>query len=229
MTTKESYKRPWIKICGLTDPANAIACAHLGPDAMGFVFFRKSPRNVTIGQAGRIIGILPPHILTIGVFVNDPFENILETVRGCGLKGVQLHGEEPPDLVDRLRDKDLFVIKALFASKEPHFSMAKRYSKASAFLLECGSGALPGGNAKSWNYEIPGTMGKTTPVILAGGLSPDNVAEIVSAVRPFGIDVSSGVEKSLGVKDVNKTRAFITRAAFFPKYSARPDSRSGKF
>jgi phosphoribosylanthranilate isomerase len=204
-------KRPWIKICGLTDPDNALACAGFTPDAIGLVFHEKSPRHVTMDQAARITKVLPRHILTIGVFVDNGFDDILEKVKECGLKGVQLHGREFPGLVDRLKKEHLFVIKALFAAKEPYLSRAKEYSAASALLVEYGKGILPGGNAESWNYALSRQINTKSPIIIAGGLSPDNVTKAVKTVRPFGVDVSSGVEKSPGMKDITKVGAFITR------------------
>ena len=203
--------KPWIKICGLTDPENAIGCANLGADAIGLVFFDKSPRNVSIQKAVRISNALPDHILTIGVFVDASYEAIMEKVNQCALKGVQLHGNEPPELVDRLLEKNLLVIKALFATKEPFLTQASKYKNASFFLIEYGKGSLPGGNAESWNYEQALQLKTKTPVILAGGLHPDNICQAIKTARPAGIDVSSGVEKSHGIKDLNKVESFITR------------------
>lgn len=215
-------KTPWIKICGLTDPDNALACAKFRPEALGLVFYEKSPRHVTLDQAARITEALPRHILTIGVFVDNSLEDILEKVRGCGLKGVQLHGKESPELVDQLKKEDLFVIKALFAAKEPHLSRAKEYSGTSALLVEYGKGLLPGGNAESWDYELSSGIRTKCPIIIAGGLSPMNAAEAVKAARPFGVDVSSGVEKTPGLKDMDKVRAFITRVRSLTDVSIRP-------
>jgi phosphoribosylanthranilate isomerase len=204
-------KRPWIKICGLTEPDNALACAKLLPDAMGLVFYEKSPRYVTIDQAARITKILSRHIMTIGVFVDNDFNDIMEKVKGCALKGVQLHGKESPELVDQLKKEHLFVIKSLFAAKEPYLSRAKEYSAASALLVEFGKGILPGGNAESWNYELSRQINMKIPLIIAGGLSPDNVTKAVKTARPFGVDVSSGVEQSPGLKDIHKVGSFIAR------------------
>jgi len=216
-------KRPWIKICGLTDPDNALACAKFLPDAVGLVFYEKSPRYVSMYQAARITSVLPRHMLTIGVFVDYFFEDIMETVRQCGLKGAQLHGKESPELVVRLRKEKLFVIKALFAAKEPYLGEAKAYSTASALLVEYGKGDLPGGNAESWNYETSCRIDAKNPVIIAGGLSPENVALAVKAARPFGVDVSSGVEKAPGIKDINKVESFIARISTLTGASKRPD------
>jgi len=220
-----SEKRPWIKICGLTDPDNALACAELGPDAIGLVFYEKSPRHVTMDQASRITKILPRRMLTIGVFVDNSFEDIMEKVKKCGLNGVQLHGKESPELVDQLKKEHLFVIKALFAAKEPYLVQANEYSTASALLVEYGKGVLPGGNAESWNYELSSRIDTKCPIIIAGGLSPMNAAEAVMAARPFGVDVSSGVEKTPGLKDIDKVNAFIARLESPTDLSIRPDRR----
>ena len=220
---KAPGKRLWVKICGLTDPDNALACARLCPDALGLVFYEKSPRHVTMDQAARITKVLPRSILTIGVFVDNSLEDILKIVKGCGLKGVQLHGKESPELVGQLKKEDLFVIKALFAAKEPYLSRAMEYSNASALLVEYGKGILPGGNAESWNYELSCRIDTKTPVIIAGGLSPMNAAEAVKTARPFGVDVSSGVEKIPGLKDIDKVTAFIARVKSLTDLSIRPD------
>ena len=206
-----SRKKPWIKICGLTDPENALGCARLGADALGFVFFKQSPRNVSIQKAAQIASVLPDDIMTIGVFVNNDYDTIMETVHQCGLKGVQLHGNEPPELIDCLLKKNLWVIKALFAAKPPFLSQAPRYKTASFILVEYGKGPLPGGNAESWTYEHTLDATTTPPVIIAGGLHPDNICQAIRAANPAAVDVSSGVEKAYGIKDLKKVTAFITR------------------
>ncbi len=223
-TLADPDKRPWIKICGLTDPDNALACSLLNPNAMGLVFFQKSPRNVSVNQAISITTVLPRNILTIGVFVDNSFQDIMEKVNQCALKGVQLHGKESPELVDRLKKENLFVIKTLFAAKKPYIRQAKDYLTASALLVEYGQGILPGGNAESWNYEISCRINVKCPVIIAGGLSPDNVARAVKTARPFGVDVSSGVEKTPGIKDLNKVESFIAQATSMNDPSKRPGS-----
>lgn len=208
-TRMSVLKRPWIKICGLTDPDNALACAELHPDAIGLIFYKKSPRHISMKQAARITGLLPEDVMAIGVFVDNSFEDIMEKVRRCGLNGVQLHGNESPGLADRLKKENLFVIKALFAAKEPHLNQATDYSHVSALLVEYGKGRHPGGNAETWNYEIPIKI--KIPVIIAGGLSEATIANALKAARPFGVDVSSGVEISPGKKDINKVESFIAR------------------
>lgn len=205
-------KRPFIKICGLTDPETALVCANLGADAIGLVFFKKSPRNVSAATAALISNALPHHILTIGVFVNNTYDEIMEKVSRCSLKGVQLHGNESPDLIDRLRKENLVVIKALFAKKQPFLTDADSYQNAGFFLVEYGKGVLPGGNAESWDYGLSLQLKTNIPVILAGGLTPANVRQAITSANPAGIDVSSGVEKSPGIKDLIKVKSFIAQA-----------------
>ncbi len=203
------FKRPWIKICGFTDPENARECARFNPDAMGLVFFPRSPRNVSRDQAKQITAVLPDTILSIGVFVDSTYDEIMETVQHCRLKGVQLHGNEPFEMIDRLLAENLVVIKALFAERPPFLHQASAFRRASFLLIEHGKGTLPGGNADVWNYEIAGSIQTDTPVILAGGLNPDTISSACQLARPSGVDVSSGVETSFGIKDPEKVRRFI--------------------
>ncbi len=144
----------------------------------------------------------------MGVFVNETFSNIMRKVEQCRLKAVQLHGRESPDLVSRLRSENLLVIKALFTENSPCLEDASKYD-ASAFLLECGKGVLPGGNAMKWNWEKAHGFGEKYPFILAGGLAPDNVLDAVTASLPDAVDVSSGVESVPGRKDILKAESFI--------------------
>ncbi len=209
-------KKPWIKICGLTDPENALGCVNLGATAIGLVFFDKSPRNVSIKKACEICTALPDHISTIGVFVDESFEFIMERVNTCGLKGVQLHGNEPLELIDRLLAENLIVIKALFAKKEPFLDKASMYENVHFFLVEYGKGTLPGGNAESWDYKLSLELKTKKWVILAGGLTCDNICQALNAVKPSGIDVSSGVEKAYGIKDLNKVESFIKKVKSIP-------------
>ncbi len=204
-----SNHRPLIKICGLTRPDNALACAHAGADAIGLVFFEKSPRNVSIEQARAVTRALPSHTLTCGVFVNESLPFIMERVEKCNLTAVQLHGQEPPELVETLAKEKLLVIKALFAAKKPDFSDANLYSAASFCLVEYGKGVLPGGNAEAWDYGLSARLNTSNPLMLAGGLSPENIAEAICLANPKAVDVSSGVEKTPGLKDMKKVKSFI--------------------
>ncbi|MFC1858239.1 phosphoribosylanthranilate isomerase [Thermodesulfobacteriota bacterium] len=199
---------PQVKICGLTKVDEALECAALGAHAIGCVFFPKSPRNVTEAQAREICMALPKKVVKVGVFVNETFDKIMKKVEQCALTAIQLHGQESPTLVKRLREGKLIVIKALFSERQPAFEEASNY-EASAFLLECGKGALPGGNAIQWNWDKTLGFGRRYPFMLAGGLAPDNVAEAIASGSPDVVDVSSGVETSPGRKDPAKVRAFM--------------------
>jgi phosphoribosylanthranilate isomerase len=130
-------------------------------------------------------------------------------VDACGLTAVQLHGQESPDVVNALCARGIRVIKALFIHKRPLISEVSHYHPATAFLVECGTGRLPGGNALTWNWSAVKSFGLTYPLILAGGLSPDTIARAVSEAGPDAVDVSSGVESSPGCKDILKVRALI--------------------
>ena len=198
---------PFIKVCGLTRPDNALACARAGADIIGLVFFEKSPRHVTMAQAAAIVDALPETTPAWGVFVNAEFDWIMERVKGCGLSGVQLHGNESPGLVSALADEGITVIKALFASKLPGLDRAGHFPAARYILAECGQGALPGGNAKTWDHALARDL--TAPVVLAGGLDPAGVGQAIAMARPAGVDVSSGVEASHGIKDIEKVNAFV--------------------
>jgi phosphoribosylanthranilate isomerase len=204
----ESPSLPRVKICGLTRADEALACVELGVAAIGCVFFPKSPRNVSEEQARSICRDLPPQICSVGVFVNESFSTIMGKVERCGLKAVQLHGMESEDLVKRLLKEGVRVIKALFINGTPGLDGAGSYS-ASAFLVECAGGPLPGGNAKTWDWSVATSLCSRFPVVLAGGLTPENVGEAIRTALPAALDVSSGVESSPGRKDIDKVKRFL--------------------
>jgi len=199
---------PQVKICGLTNPDEASFCVSLGADAIGCVFFPKSPRNVSLDQAKKIVNALPSISKTVGVFVNESFETIMRMVEHCGIHAVQLHGQEPPELPEKLRQQGLTVIKALFVEKNPLLSKVMDY-QVSAYLVECGKGKLPGGNAVSWAWGDALKFGEEHPLILAGGLTPENISTAIACALPDAVDVSSGVELSPGKKDLDKVTSFI--------------------
>jgi len=201
---------PQVKICGLTEVNAAVECALLGADAIGLVFHPKSPRFVSDDRAREISLALPDETKKVGVFVDETFETIMRKVKKCGINAVQLHGNESPDLAKSLMEEGLIVIKALFFEKKPFFEEAAEYT-VSAFLAECGRGVLPGGNALSWDWEKAQKAGKKHPLILAGGLTPENVLHALSVLLPDALDVSSGVESAPGIKDIEKVKLFIGR------------------
>ncbi|MGM0643237.1 MAG: phosphoribosylanthranilate isomerase [Thermodesulfobacteriota bacterium] len=212
MTEHKTEKRaglPFIKICGLTDPDTARACGEMGADAVGLVFFEKSGRYVPDERAAVISRALGPDTIAAGVFVNEGYDRIMKKVEKIPLQSVQLHGTESPELVSKLRQQGVIVIKALFSRKEPFLSSAPDWTHASYLLAECGAGKLPGGNAEEWNWADAAGIKTQRPVIVAGGLNPENVRSAMLKSKAAGADVSSGVEASPGVKDLQKVKAFI--------------------
>jgi phosphoribosylanthranilate isomerase len=172
------------------------------------VFYSGSPRSVNTAVAAQIRRALPPEIACVGVFVDESFKNVMRIVGRTGLTAVQLHGNETPELIDRLRREGLFVIKALFAARAPSFAEASRFA-ASAFLVECGMGPLPGGNARAWKWGEAAPLGEHHALILAGGLTAGNAAQAIRAAFPDAVDVSSGVEAAPGRKDLRKVAQLI--------------------
>jgi phosphoribosylanthranilate isomerase len=195
--------RPQVKICGLTRSDEAVACAGAGADAIGLVFYPPSPRHLSVAAAAEIAAALPAAVAKVGVFVNESVSTVLETARTAGLTAVQLHGQETPAMVRELKAAGLKVIKALFAAREPGLELAGGFA-ADAVLFERGAGPLPGGNAETWDYGLARRQALGPPLILAGGLGPDNVAAAIAAAKPDAIDLSSGVESIPGRKDIRR-------------------------
>lgn len=204
---------PLVKICGLTRPGNALDCVRAGAHMIGLVFFEKSPRHLSVSQAREITSTLPPHVLPCGVFVDAGYDTIMDTAQRGGIRAAQLHGNEPPGLATQLSRQGLVVIKAFFAARAPLLSTAATYPDADFCLAEYGKGVLPGGNAETWNYGLAADVGGHTALMLAGGLTPDNVGEAIAQARPAAVDASSGVESAPGVKDIEKMKAFISAVA----------------
>jgi phosphoribosylanthranilate isomerase len=201
--------RPQIKVCGLTVPEEAAACAAMGADAIGLVFYPPSPRHLELERAAAVASALPSHVSTVGVFVDPTWELLSEAIAACRLSAVQLHGSESQAFIDRVHQElDIKIIKGLFAAKAPRLTDAGQYS-VSAFLVECGRGALPGGNALTWDWGAAADFARKHPTILAGGLMPDNVAEAIAAALPAAVDASSGLEAAPGRKDLRKVERFI--------------------
>jgi phosphoribosylanthranilate isomerase len=199
---------PQVKVCGLTLVDEAVACAEMGADAIGLVFYPPSPRFVS-GQRAREISVsLPEQVWKVGVFVDEPFPAVMKKVEFCRLNCVQLHGAEPPEVVEALERAGIRVIKSLFVKKRPFLSETDLY-RASAYLIESGAGLVPGGVGLSWKWAEAGELAGKLPCILAGGLSVENVGEAIYQFGPDAVDVSSGVESGPGRKDIGKVRAFI--------------------
>jgi phosphoribosylanthranilate isomerase/indole-3-glycerol phosphate synthase/phosphoribosylanthranilate isomerase len=197
-----------IKICGLTKVDQALGCVDLGADAIGLVFYPKSPRFVNDALAREIAGAVSTAARVTGVFVDENYTSIMRKVEKCGLTAVQLHGRETAELVQEIKRSGVTVIKALFNRREPSFLSSVRYYP-SAFILECGGGRLPGGNAETWDWSAAAVIERQLPIVLAGGLSAENALAAVTAGKPDAVDVSSGVETAPGDKDLNKVKAFL--------------------
>jgi phosphoribosylanthranilate isomerase len=200
-----------VKICGITSYDDASAAVEAGADALGFVFYDKSPRFINPVRAAGIISKLPPFIQTVGLFVNEDTEQVNWTADYCGLDIVQLHGDETPEDCLELKRR---VIKAFRIQKIISIDPLEKYPdyQVSGYLLDAWSPDAYGGTGRTFNWELAQSAKQYGPVILAGGLTPENVAEAIRVVNPYGVDVSSGVESALGKKDAEKVREFIRAA-----------------
>jgi phosphoribosylanthranilate isomerase len=198
-----------VKICGITSVEDAQAAVEAGADALGFVFYPPSPRYVTPEQADQIIRWLPPFVTTVGLFVDVPLDMINDIAARCRLDRIQLHGHETPEFCRQLKQP---VIKAFRIKNVDSLAQLPRYT-VSAYLLDAYvEGALPGGTGASFPWDLAAQAKPYGPMILAGGLTPENVAAAIVRLRPYGVDVSSGVERAPGFKDHQKVRAFIACA-----------------
>jgi phosphoribosylanthranilate isomerase len=199
-----------VKICGITNWADARRACEAGADFLGFNFYRASPRYIDPAKARGIVRRLPRNVAAVGVFVNEPEETMLETARAVGLKYLQLHGEERPQIVSRLRRSPgrVKVIKAIRVRKTFRRGQMKRFRDASAILLDGFDGRHRGGTGKTFPWSLAPYL-KTRRIFLAGGLTPENVADAIRAARPYAIDVCSGVESKPGKKDAGKMKALM--------------------
>lgn len=194
-----------IKICGITNQEDALCAVAAGADALGFVFYEKSPRYVLPEAVRQIISDLPPFVITVGLFVNAAPETILQTMRTAGLNVIQLHGDEAPE------DCSLNpypVIKAMRVKDADSLAGMGNYP-VSALLLDAWDDQQYGGTGDRFDWQLVKSLTARQPLILAGGLNPNNVAEAIRIVNPYAVDVSSGVEECPGHKDHNKVRKFI--------------------
>jgi phosphoribosylanthranilate isomerase len=197
-----------VKICGITSLEDALMAVEGGADALGFVFFEKSPRHIDPEQAARIIAEIPPFVQVVGLFVNAELDFVNQTADSCRLDIVQLHGDETPSYCDLVRRR---VMKAFRVRGMESLAAMAQY-KVSAFLLDAYSPNSYGGTGACFDWDCAIAAKGRVPIILAGGLDPDNVASAVAKVAPYGVDVSSGVESSPGRKDPEKVRRFIREA-----------------
>jgi phosphoribosylanthranilate isomerase len=195
-----------IKICGITNIEDGQAAASAGADALGFVFHPASPRHVTPGRVREIIGSLPSALCTVGVFVNLAAEEVLHIAELCGLDFIQLHGGETRGYCRRFPRERL--IKALSFRSEEEFSSMADYP-VRAFLVDAHDPVRFGGTGKICDWNLAGKAAARHPLILAGGLSEENIIAALEAVRPLAVDISSGVEAQPGKKDHEKIRSVI--------------------
>jgi phosphoribosylanthranilate isomerase len=197
-----------VKICGITTIEDALHAVQAGADALGFVFHAASPRNVSPEQAAAIIRALPPFVQAVGLFVNADSDFVNSTADRCRLDLVQLHGDEPPEYCDQVSRR---VIKAFRVKDIASLDSVRNY-RVAGILLDAYSPKAFGGTGLTFNWEIAQGANTYGPVILAGGLTPDNVRQAVERANPYGVDVSGGVEAAPGRKDPEKVREFIRRA-----------------
>jgi phosphoribosylanthranilate isomerase len=212
-------RRTRIKFCGITRPADAIAAANAGADAIGLIFYHGSSRYVTIDQARDIVQSLPPMVTPVGLFVDALPDEIRKTAGSLNLRTIQLHGNERPEMIADLGE--FRIIKAVKYSPVNFRSMMEvwrdtreRCSNLTAMLMETGDSPEPGGTGleNNWNalqmfFKSQSSLG---PIIAAGGLTPENVGDVVRLLCPYAVDVSTGIEESRGIKSVDKMNRFAS-------------------
>lgn len=196
------------KICGITRVDDALTAAKAGADAIGLVFYAKSPRAVDVRQAREIVAALPPFVTTVGLFVNASRCEINEILDAVPLDMLQFHGDETPAQCEGFHRPWFKAIRV--GNGEDIEAQVARYANASGILLDTFVAGVPGGTGERFDWSlIPAALAK--PLILAGGLTAENVQQAIAQVRPYAVDVSGGVEASKGVKDASKVMAFVGR------------------
>lgn len=199
-----------IKICGITNLDDALAAVAAGADALGFNFYKPSPRYLSPHSAREIIDQLPASVLTVGVFVNEDSPQAVKKIANeAGVKALQLHGDESPEYCRALAT-DTYVIKTLAVSGRFDFALARNY-EVEAIMLDTKDSRLRGGTGRVFDWSIARQASEQLPkLFLAGGLSPENVSEAVMSVRPYAVDACSALEVTPGRKDHERMRAFVT-------------------
>lgn len=196
------------KICGITRVYDALTAAKAGADAIGLVFYAKSPRAVDVRQAREIVAALPPFVTTVGLFVNASRCEINEILDAVPLDMLQFHGDETPAQCEGFHRPWFKALRV--GNGEDIEAEVARYANASGILLDTFVAGVPGGTGERFDWSlIPAALAK--PLILAGGLTAENVQQAIAQVRPYAVDVSGGVEASKGVKDASKVMAFVGR------------------
>jgi phosphoribosylanthranilate isomerase len=198
-----------VKICGITSVEDGQAAAEAGADALGFIFYERSPRYIPVERAAILMRNLPPEIVKVGVFVDAPAEMVFRAMGECGLNLLQFHGTESPEYCLQF---GVMSMKA-FQVRNAESLLRLAEFKTDAWLLDAYSPDKLGGTGERFNWDLAIEARKLArPIFLAGGLTPENVAEAVKHVQPYAVDVSSGVEASPGKKDHAKVRAFVQAA-----------------
>jgi phosphoribosylanthranilate isomerase len=205
-----------VKICGITRPQDAEAAVEAGANLLGLVFYENSPRYVEISAASAICRLVPPHVLRVGLFVNADPERVIDAAQSCSLHVLQFHGDESPDYCTQF---GLMTMKAFRVRGPESLTELPRY-RTDAWLLDAHVAGQFGGTGQRFDWSLAAQATRLgRPVFLAGGLTPENVGDAVSAVQPYGVDVSGGVESAPGLKDPVRMRAFIQAARTADNYS----------
>ena len=210
----------WVKICGMTNLEDALVAVEAGADAVGFVFYEKSPRCVTAETAREIVGKLPEKVEKVGVFVNEPIENVSAFADSARLTAVQFHGDEYEDPTKWLTDRRTFLcipaqcVSMIWPKRGKAFgSFMALPRNLGAIMLDSSTSEKRGGTGRPFDWREAeawiSTMSRLHPVVIAGGLNNANVADAIGILKPWGVDVVSGVEASPGKKDPEKVRAFV--------------------
>lgn len=195
-----------IKICGITNIEDALTAAEAGADALGFNFYKKSPRYIEPKKAAEIIAQLPPLVMPVALFVNEREEKIRDIMFTTGIKVLQFQGDERPEFCERFSTR---VIK-VFQVKDKESLKHMAHYRVSAYLLDSYKEGMRGGTGVTFDWHLAVVAKTLGRIILAGGLTPENVAEAVRLVQPYAVDVASGVEKEKGIKDHAKIKKFIS-------------------
>jgi len=200
----------FIKICGITNLDDALAAVAAGADALGFNFYKPSPRYVTPQTAREIVAQLPSTVLTVGVFVNEDAQSVTRIANEAGVTAFQLHGDESPNYCRELSDR--YVIKTLAVSRDFDVQTVKDY-EVEAIMLDTRDNTLRGGTGRVFDWSIAAEVNKAVPkLFLAGGLSPENIAEAIEIVQPYAVDACSALEDRPGRKNHERMRAFVELA-----------------
>jgi phosphoribosylanthranilate isomerase len=198
------------KVCGIKEPGDARVAAAAGADAIGLVF-AESPRRVSMFEAREIASALPGVVLKVGVFVDAGTDEVLRIAREVGLDYAQLHGDEDPETVARIRDGGVRVLKALRVRNAQALAAVERY-EADLFLLDAWSAKARGGTGTRFDWELAKTLKGRDNILISGGLTPENVREAIEFFEPYGVDASSSLEERPGKKNDERVRRFVSAA-----------------